>query len=164
MSYTPQNFRKGFQLIYLAICVYFVGTVAVAATWGAFAGDHVQSDVKAGDGDTATSANNAQQPCRSALRERNDEVRQRVVIGIRDADSTTALQSWRNWSINWRNRLQKLRKRCHKTKDLGLTPKRTFRDVERLHRAYDTALTGFVELGRKPLGRLRPVLMTNETQ
>ena len=141
-------------MVYLAICVLFVATVAYAATWGAFGGTEKQVEQST---DTVPSA--GEESCKVSLQNLHTQMVSRALSGIDTADAKGALEAWRNWSIAWRKQLNRLRRRCAGSTDADSPPPSIFRDVERLHRAYDTSLTGFIELGRKPLSRVRPYLL-----
>ena len=161
MEDLPKKFRFGFQMLYLVICVFFVATVAVAATWGAFGGSADRQAAKAKDSVSGEVGPLDGPACAKGLRTLHDEMADRAFQGIQNADTNTALQAWRNWSVAWRERLKELRQRCVRPDNSAESLSKTvFRDVERLQRAYDTALTGFIELGKRPLSRIRPALLS----
>ena len=78
MTDLPQKFRFGFQLVYLAICVVFVGTVAIAATWGAFGGNPATVDEAEGGKSDKVSSPYAE-TCSLALGALHDEMAARAL-------------------------------------------------------------------------------------
>ena len=74
------------------------------------------------------------------------EVHTEAHIGFTEYLSQRDLNRWNNFSSAWRDRLDALRSRCRLTSSPAMAPMKEYaKDVERVHRAYDTSLRSYAE-------------------
>ncbi len=142
-SRTIAAFRGLFALLYYALCVGFVVTVAFSVTYGAFRSttqedDAAPSSIQPDDADG--------QQCFADLRMLLTGLHEEAGDAFEAYLDTKNLDRWNAFSADWRGRLDALSRRCHLTTSPAMKPMKVYaKDVERIHRAYDTSLRSYAE-------------------
>ncbi len=152
----PRALRRAFQVGYVLICVGIGGSVAGSVTAeGLGAPAPTAAPITAPPGVTPDGPIGRQ--CATPLRDLYDALhaRARIAFDAAALDAGEAELAWRGWSDTFRADLRALRTGCRLDAEAMLPVEQLADDVERVHLAYTTALRGFVEVGRKPVVRLR---------
>lgn len=156
MKPAPNPYRRAGQIVYVLICVAVGASVSISVTAAAFqsgppaSADAVPEDVMPGDP--------AGRACAAELRALHASLRREAGRTLASAElgPDALLASWRGWSDSWRDELDAVRSRCRLRSSKAMEPLRQLaHDLERLGFAYTTALSGFAEVGRRPLERFQ---------
>ncbi len=138
----------------MALCV----TVGASVAWSVTAGGLMRASVAVAlVAEDVTPDSPDGRACRARLTDLYAELRAQAggTLAGPDGPRAEAEDDWRVWSSGWRERLATVRTAC-RLKQPAMEPlRRTADDIERVHLAYTTAVRGFVEVGRRPLERLR---------
>lgn len=152
----PRLLRRVFQIGYVLMCVGIGGSVAWSVTaegLGGTAPSAAPIDAPA----SVTPDGPVGRQCTARLRGLYVELQDRARVAFAGAtdEAAEAEAAWRQWSDTFRADLRGLRSGCRLDAEAMRPVEQLANDVERVHLAYTTALRGFVEVGRKPVVRLR---------
>jgi len=153
MSTVTMLIRKVCLLLYYSLCVGFVVTVAFSVTYGAFRptagqGGEAPASVRPDDGDG--------QQCFADLGLMLDSLHTEASSSFTEFLNTKSLERWSAFSERWRDDLANLSARCHLKTSAAMAPMREYaKDIERVHRAYDTSLQSYSERLKRSATRLQ---------
>lgn len=152
----PRLLRRAFQIGYVLMCVAIGGSVAWSVTAEGLGTSAPTTAPIAAPADVTPDGPVGRQ-CAQRLRDLYGDLQVRAQGAFDGAveDAAEAEVAWRQWSNGFRAELRALRAGCRLDAAAMRPVEQLAGDVERVHLAYTTALRGFVEVGRKPVVRLR---------
>ncbi len=152
----PRVLRRVFQVGYVLMCVGIGGSVAWSVTAEGLGTPAPTAAPIAAPADVTPDGAVGRQ-CVQRLRGLYDDLhaRARVAFDAAVEDAAESEAAWRRWSNGFRAELRALRSGCRLETEAMRPVEQLASDVERVHLAYTTGLRGFVEVGRKPVVRLR---------
>ncbi|MCA9542955.1 MAG: hypothetical protein KC613_01155 [Myxococcales bacterium] len=145
MSERPKRGPLGqaYRLFYWIFAVGLLLSISLSVTW------HVMGP----SADAGTVSGLDRPACARAARALNTELHAQASSLLAEPVPEPEIGAmWKTWSTGWHGRMRQLRGRCPVQDDPALG--QLLDDVERMHLAWTTALHSFVQVGRRPMGRL----------